>query len=63
MDRNELRVQLDKLQRKWQCRAGQHRAKMEVNSPTYDAYDHGVATGYLKAITTFKEYVSKLTDE
>ena len=60
MTKAELLAQIDKLQRRWQYHAVEHRAKRENNSPSYDAYDHGVATGFLKALNTFSDWTRRL---
>lgn len=63
MTRTELFTQLEKLQHRWQYHAVEHRAKRDNNDPNYNAYDHGVATGYLKALNTFKDLVRRFESE
>ena len=63
MTREELLTQIEKLQRRWDYHAIEHRAKRENNNPQYNAYDHGVATGYLKALNTFKDWTMRLEEE
>lgn len=60
MTRKELLLQIEKLQRRWQYHAIEHRAKRDNNAPDYNAYDHGVATGFLKALNTFKDWATRL---
>ncbi len=60
MTKAELITQIEKLQRRWNYHAIEHRAKRENNNPQYNAYDHGVATGYLKALNTFKDWTRRL---
>lgn len=60
MNKTELLDQIDKLHHRWTYHAVEHRQKRENNSPSYNAYDHGVATGMLKALTMFKDYVAKI---
>lgn len=63
MTREEIIKQLDKLQRRWTYHAVEHRQKMENNNPSYSEYDHGVATGFLKALNSFRDYLNKLEPE
>lgn len=60
MTKEELLTQIGKLQRRWEYHAVEHRAKRDTNHPNYDAYQHGMATGYLKALNTFKDWATKL---
>ena len=62
MTKAELIAQIEKLQRRWDYHAIEHRAKRENNNPQYNAYDHGVATGYLKALNTFKDWARRLDE-
>lgn len=63
MTKAELITQIEKLQRRWNYHAIEHRAKRENNNPQYNAYDHGIATGYLKALNTFKDWTMRLEEE
>ena len=63
MKAEELISQIEKLQRRWEYHAIEHRAKRDNNNPRYNAYDHGVATGYLKALNTFKDLTRRLNDD
>lgn len=56
----ELLERIEKLQRRWTYHAVEHREKRNNNNPNYNAYDHGVATGYLKALNTFKDLARRL---
>ena len=60
MTKEELLTQIGKLQRRWEYHAVEHRAKRDTNHPNYDAYQHGMATGYLKALNTFKDWAARL---
>ena len=62
MTRAELLTQIEKLQRRWTCHVIEHREKRENGSAHYNAYDHGVATGYLKALNTFREWTMRLEE-
>lgn len=63
MTKEELLTQIEKLQRRWNYHAIEHRAKRENNNPQYNAYNHGMATGYLKALNTFKDWTMRLNVE
>lgn len=63
MTKTEVLTQIEKLQRRWTYHAVEHRAKRDNNDPNYNAYDHGVATGYLKALNTFKDMVRRMNLE
>lgn len=60
MNIKELLERIEKLQRRWTYHAVEHRGKRDNNDPNYNAYDHGVATGYLKALNTFKDWARRL---
>lgn len=60
MSIKELLERIEKLQRRWTYHAVGHRERRNNNSPNYNAYDHGVATGYLKALNTFKDWARRL---
>lgn len=60
MSIKELLERIEKLQRRWTHHAVEHREKRNNNNPNYNAYDHGVATGYLKALNTFKDWARRL---
>lgn len=62
MTQKEILAQIEKLQRRWDHYAIRHRARRENNSPEYNAYDHGVTTGYLKALNTFKDWMRRLDE-
>lgn len=62
MTKEELISQIEKLLHKWQYHAIEHRTKRDNNSPHYDAHKHGVAVGYLKALTTIKGLVKQLEE-
>ena len=63
MTRTELFAQIEKLQRRWTYHAVEHREKRENGSAHYNAYDHGVTTGYLKALNSFKDWAMRLEEE
>ena len=63
MTKEELLTQIGKLQRRWEYHAVEHRAKRDTNHPNYDAYQHGMATGYLKALNTFKDWATRLVSD
>lgn len=63
MTRAELLAQIEKLQHRWTYHAVEHREKRENGSAHYNAYDHGVATGYLKALNTFRDWTMRLEEE
>lgn len=63
MTKEEIIAQIEKLQHRWQYHAIEHRNKRDNNNPHYNAYDHGVATGYLKALNTVKDLIKHLKEE
>ena len=60
MTKEEILARIEKLQRRWQFHAVEHRERRDNNAPYYNAYEHGIATGYLKALNTFKDWTNRL---
>lgn len=63
MKKAELLAQLDKLQYRWTLHRKEHAIKRSNNAPDYNLFDHGVASGYCKALNSFKDMVSKLEED
>lgn len=63
MTKEEIISGIEKLQRRWQFHAVEHREKRNNNSPSYNAHEHGIAVGYLKALNTFSDWIRRLYAE
>lgn len=63
MTKEEIIKQIEKLYRRWEYHAVEHRQKRENHNPSYSEYEHGVTTGYLKALNSFRDYMNKLEPE
>lgn len=60
MTKAELLEHIKKLQYRWKFHAIEHREKRENGSPSYDAYQHGITTGFLKALNSFSDWTRRL---
>lgn len=63
MTKEEILSGIEKLQHRWQFHAVEHREKRDNNSPSYNAHQHGIAIGYLKALNTFSDWIRRLDTE
>ncbi len=63
MTKEEILSRIEKLQHRWQFHAVEHREKRNNNSPSYNANEHGIAIGYLKALNTFSDWIRRLDTE
>lgn len=62
MTKKELLSQIEKLQYRWQLHRKEHAIKRGTGDKTYNLFDHGVASGYCKALNSFKDMVNKLEE-
>lgn len=60
MTKEEILSGIEKLQHRWQFHAVEHREKRNNHSPSYNAHEHGIAVGYLKALNTFSDWIRRL---
>ena len=60
MTKAELLEHIKKLQYRWKYHAIEHREKRKNGSPSYDAYQHGITTGFLKALNSFSDWTRRL---
>lgn len=63
MSKEEILSRIEKLKHRWQFHAVEHREKRNNNSPSYNAHEHGIAVGYLKALNTFSDWTRRIDTE